>query len=239
MSKKNVIIGLFIFFIIGLFLFFKYVDIKRISDDAIKFKNEYENLNGTKNDSGKSIRNISIPYDNPFVYASEADIVKKVKNKESFLVYFGFAKCPWCRSVLPNLVKALHDNDVDVIYYVDVLDIRDVKEIDDDGNIKNVRDGSRGYMELIDLFSNVLTDYTLTDKKNSKVSAGEKRIYAPNVVAVSSGKAVKLVEGISKKQNDPYMKLTKDMNNESYKEFECVINCFLEEKKMCTNDKKC
>ena len=207
--------------------------------DNIKFKNEYESLNGTKNDSGKTIRSISISQDNPFRYANEVDIVDMINDKKSFLVYFGFAKCPWCRSVLPNLVRALKDYNIDTIYYVDVYDIRDIKELDDDGNIKTSRDGSDGYMKLLELLDNVLADYNLTDKDGNKISTGEKRIYAPNVVAIVNGKAVKLVEGISEKQTDAYMKLTKEMNEESYNQFVCAINCLLDKKNICTNDKKC
>ena len=119
------------------------------------------------------------------------------------------------------------------------MDIRDTKEIDDDGNIKTTKEGTKAYMKLVELLDSVLSDYSLTDKNGNKVSAEEKRIYAPNVVAIVDGKPTKLVEGISSKQTDAYMKLTKEMNEESYKDFECAINCLEEDKKICTNDKKC
>ena len=65
--------------------------------DAIRFKQEYEALNGEENGNGKNYRVVEIDENNPFVYATTDEIVEKINNKESFVVYFGFAKCPWCR----------------------------------------------------------------------------------------------------------------------------------------------
>ena len=45
--------------------------------DASRFKEEYESLNGTKNSSGKTIREIEIGEDNPMIYQSTKDISKK------------------------------------------------------------------------------------------------------------------------------------------------------------------
>ena len=82
----------------------------------------------------------------------------------------------------------------------------------------------------IDLF-----DYT---NDNKEVKTGEKRIYAPNVVAVVNGKAEDLESGISKKEKDPYMKLTEKMNKESTKKFECLMKC-LEKSNVCTAKTSC
>ena len=45
--------------------------------DALKFKEEYEAING--NSSGKEHRTLSISEDNPFVYATGAEIVEKIE----------------------------------------------------------------------------------------------------------------------------------------------------------------
>ena len=201
-------------------------------NDALKFREEYMSLNGEKNDSGKKIRSITIPKENPFIYQTAEELAERIDKKESFLVYFGFAKCPWCRSVLEELIKALDDNDIDKIYYVDVLDIRDVKEVDEEGNIITTREATEGYKKLIEQLDEVLEEYTLT-KDEEKISAEEKRIYAPNIVTISNGKPIQLETGISEKLKDPYDKLTDEIKKYAYNIFNCQIKCLKEKSTTC------
>ena len=202
--------------------------------DSEKFKEEYESQNGKKSKSGKEYRKVSIAEDNPFVYTTAEDISKKMDNKETFIVYFGFSTCPWCRSIIEELIKCAKDSKVDKIYYVDVLDIRDTKELDEEGNIKTTKEGTKGYKELIDKMSNVLSDYTTT-KEGKEISLEEKRIYAPNVIAVVNGKATKLEEGISEDLKDPYMELTDEMKKYTYNSFKCIFKCLEETETVCTS----
>lgn len=202
--------------------------------DSEKFKEEYESQNGKKSKSGKENRKVSISEDNPFVYTTAEEISKKMDNKETFIVYFGFSTCPWCRSIIEELIKCAKDSKVDKIYYVDVLDIRDTKELDEEGNIKTTKEGTKGYKELIDKMSNVLSDYTTT-KEGKEISLEEKRIYAPNVIAVVNGKATKLEEGISEDLKDPYMELTDEMKKYTYNSFKCIFKCLEETETVCTS----
>mgnify|MGYP002853841427 FL=1 len=203
------------------------------SSDAYQFKEEYESLNGQDNGNGNTIRTISIPENNPFVYKSSDEIVTMMENKESFVVYFGFAKCPWCRSMIEQLIRSASDNNVKTIYYVDVLEIRDTYQLDEEGNLQKTNNGTEGYMSLIEKMGTVLSDYTLTNENKEKVEVGEKRIYAPNVVAVVNGKAEKMVEGISEKLEDPYAELTEEMKEDSYNSFKCLWECIQEGSNVC------
>lgn len=210
-----------------------------ISDDikdSDKFKEEYESQNGKKSKSGKEYRKVSIPEDNPFVYATAEEIIKKIDNKETFIVYFGFSTCPWCRSVIEELIKCANDSDVDKIYYVDIKDIRDTREINKDGEIETTKEGTKGYMELLDKLDEVLDEYTVTvtDSEEDEISLEEKRIYAPNLVAVVNGKATKLEDGISDKLTDPYMELTDEIKKDIYGKFKCVFKCLEEAETVCT-----
>ena len=67
--------------------------------------------------------------DMSFISYTAEEIAEKIEKKDSFIVYFGFAKCPWCRSVLETLIEVAKDQGLDTIYYVDVKDVRDVKEV--------------------------------------------------------------------------------------------------------------
>lgn len=207
--------------------------------DAKKFKKEYESLNGQKTETGKVYRKVKLSNKNPFIYKDAQEIVDMIDNEESFVVYFGFSKCPWCRSIIEQLEKVAKDNNYEKIYYVDVLDIRDVYELDKNNKAKETKKGSNAYYELLKRLDSVLDDYILTDSKNKTVKVGEKRIYAPNVVAIVNGKAKQLETGISKKQTDPYMKLTDKMKKETYNKFKCLIKCIIKESNICESKTSC
>ena len=224
---------LIIMIVLSLFLFTGCVD---KTTDAYKFKEEYESINNKDNGFGKKYRSLNIPVANPIIYQTTTDIVKRVENKETFIVYFGFSECPWCRSILEELIHAAKDKKVEKIYYVDIKNIRDIKEADSNGNIITTKEGNAAYMELIESFSNVLSDYTIMNDNDERISTGEKRIYAPNIIVVSNGTAVQMEEGTPESLTDPYSKLTKKQKKEIYNKFKCLITCFEEEQTTCKKD---
>lgn len=235
-----------IFFIILLliaavaFIYIHKINTDYKKTDAYKFKTEYESLNGIKNDNGKTYRKLNISKNNKMIYSTAEEIVKKTKNKETFIVYFGFSKCPWCRSMIENLIDLSIENDMD-IYYVDVLDIRDTIEYVD-GDYKTTKEGDKYYMELLDLYKDVLSDYTikLPEGENPSMDAyiPEKRIYAPNVIAVVNGEAKEMVEGVSEELEDPYGEITEEMNKASIKQLKCIFKC-INDAGICTEPSSC
>ena len=76
--------------------------------DGIKFKEEYESINNQVDNSNHTkYRSISISKNNPFVYSSVEKILERIKEEETFIVYFGYKESPWCRSIIEQLVKVL------------------------------------------------------------------------------------------------------------------------------------
>ena len=206
--------------------------------DGIKFKEEYEKLNGKKNDQGKKYREITIDSKNKMVYKTTEEVLNLIDKKKSFVLYFGFDTCPWCRSVVPTLASISKELNQKV-YYIDVKDIRDTYELDDDNKPKLVKKGSKDYSKLLEKLEPVLEDYTLTDSDNNEIKVGEKRIYAPSIVSVIDGKAKELTTGISDKQTDGYMKLTKEMEKETYNKIKKVLKQVSDKNNTCYLDKGC
>ena len=233
--KKKVLIVVAILIAASVFGYIYKINHNYKQTDAYKFKVEYESLNGVENDYGKTYRTLNISKKNKMIYSTAKEIVEKTENKETFIVYFGFSKCPWCRSMIENLIDLSIENDMD-IYYVDVLDIRDTIEYVD-GELKTTKDGNKYYMKLIELYSDVLSDYTVKNGDET-ISAGEKRIYAPNVVAVVNGEAKEMVEGISEELKDPYGEITKKMKKASIKQLKCIFKC-INEAGICTGPASC
>ena len=161
-----------------------------------------------------------------------------IDKKKSFVLYFGFDACPWCRSVVPTLASISKELNQKV-YYIDVKDIRDTYELDDDNKPKLVKKGSKDYSKLLEKLEPVLEDYTLTDSDNNKIEVGEKRIYAPNIISVINGEAKELTTGISDKQTEGYMKLTKEMEKETYNKIKKVLKQVKDKNSTCDLDKGC
>lgn len=195
------------------------------NDDAINFKEEYEKMNDKTNSGGVSYRSVKIEEDNPFVYISAEDLIKKFENSETFYVYFGDTLCPWCRSVIEKAIEVADENDIETIYYVKIWDdehneiLRDKYSLNKDGKPELINNGAKEYSKLLEYLDNVLSDYTLTDDKGNSVSVGEKRIFAPNFIYVQNGVAKKLVDGISEKQKKPNDELTKEVLNDEEAQF--------------------
>lgn len=184
---------------------------------AIAFKNDYEEINGTVNSSGKEHRTITLSEKNVFVETTPEDIVKKIENKDSFYVYFGSRLCPWCRSTLEMADRISRENDIEKIYYVDIWDdegneiFRDKYTLDENGELVLSYEGTESYKKIVEYFSDYLSDYTLTKDNGEIVNTNEKRIYAPNYVYVSKGKVARLITGISEKQNGSRDELTEEI----------------------------
>ena len=219
--KKNVIIGLLLILIgaFGIFMFTKK------ENAAMTFKNDYESINGTTNAHGKIHRVITVSQDNPFVETDSTDIIKRIENKESFYVYFGSRLCPWCRSTIEKAISQAATHGISKIYYVDIWDddgneiLRDKYSLDENNKPVLEKEGTSDYKKLLNLFSELLSDYTLKDSAGNTISVGEKRIFAPNYVYVENGVAKKLITGISSKQKDSREELTEEMLADEDKAF--------------------
>ena len=194
---------------------------------------EYESFNGKANDYFK-YRSLSINKDNPFIYITAEDIVKKIENKETFIVYFGDPECPWCRSVIEQAVESAKENDIPKIYYVRIWDgfhnekLRDVYELKDGEPIIKSK-GTDAYYKLLNYFDNILEDYTLTDENKNIVKIGEKRIFAPSFISVKNGNAEELVQGISEKQEN----FNSDLTEEIIKEEKEIFDNFFTNTNLC------
>lgn len=200
--------------------------------DALKFKNEYESLNGKENASGKEHRTISIKEDNPFIYATAEEIIEKINNEETFYVYFGSALCPWCRSVIEQVIEVAKEKNIKTIYYVDIWDeegneiLRDKYKLEDGVAVMDI-EGTESYYELLKHFDNLLSDYSLTDSDGNSISTNEKRIYAPSLIYLEDGQALKITDGTSDKQVDSRAELT----DEVLKDEQTLLNNFFEQTK--------
>ncbi len=187
--------------------------------DALKFKKEYEALNGVETSTnGVNYRDISIQEDNPMIYTTFKEVNEKIKNKDSFVLYVGFSSCPWCRSVIPYILEEADKHDIDKIYYINLredgtrnTDLRGYYKIDENNKVVYDVYPDEYYHDILNTLKDFLSSYTLLDKDNKKIETGENRLYAPSLIVYKNGNAVILDECISNKQDDPYQELTDEI----------------------------
>ena len=187
--------------------------------DAIKFKKEYEVLNGKKSENGKNtIKNLKISKNNPIKYATYDEVIDVIK-KGTGIIYLGYPECPWCRSAIPVLLESAKDYKIDTIYYINMLKERDYYEVkdgklvykkDDDGKYMK---GTKGYFKLLKSLDSELDEYVIEDD-GKKYDVKEKRIYVPLIIFVNDGKIIGTHLSTVDTQESGYDELTKEEYDE-------------------------
>lgn len=188
MKKKIIIIVciLLVFIITGIICY---------KTDSIRFKITYEYINYMEYSNGKKIK-VSIPFNNKIKYLNEEELIDFLNNGTG-IIYFGYNTCPWCRNIVPILINASNDSNIDTIYYIDThnLDIKSIKN------------------EL----------YEILDSYLSENDKGNKVLAVPNVFSVKEGTILSNHLGTIDSYNNPYSGMTKEEKEELYNIYKDMI----------------
>ncbi len=220
-KEKLILIILPIFCALAAIL--SYVKLINTDVDALKFKNEYEELN-----EKEGAIQLEIDEKNPIEYADYDKLLEVIENGTG-IIYLGFPGCPWCRNALPVLFDVAEDKNVEVIYYMNILNERDSYIVEDDELVYvkdeegNEKKGSKGYFKLLDALEDHLSDYVILFE-GEEYEVGEKRIYAPTVIFVRDGDVIGLHVSTVDSQEDPRKPLTKKQYKELYSVYEDYID---------------
>ena len=200
-------IGLIIVVIIGIILFLNDDKVNNNISDSEKFVTEYEAINGKETSYGGNYLEIDVSNDNGIKYTDYEEVFSILEN-ETGVIYFGFPECPWCRNLVPVLIDAKDEVGLDTIYYFNNMEDRDIKELDDDGNIVTKKEGTKKYYKLVEKLESVLGSYKGLNNDSIK------RLYYPTVIFVKDGKIVDYHIGTIESQENPSVELTKEQYNE-------------------------
>ena len=207
MKKNIIILSIIVVIALVIAILFFLLNNKGMSDGE-RFKQEYEELND-------SHLEVNIDSDNMIKYIGLEEAIDIIKN-DTGVIYFGYPSCPWCRNAVPVLLDAASSTSLDTIYYVNAYNIRDVKEIDDDGNIVTTNEGDRLYDDLLGVLDDILDPYTITDDNGEVIDLGEKRLYVPMVLFVKDGEVVSYHLSTVDSQEDPSISLNDSQRDELY-----------------------
>ena len=205
-------------------------------NDNELFKKEFEALNGQTDDNGSVNRTVQIDKDNPFVYDTAEGIAKRIQNKESFIVFFGYASDPWSRCIIEALVSSSKEESLNTFYYVDIYDIRNEVSVNKNGEVVTTKEGTEGYNKILELLSDNLDDYVITNSSGEIITTVGKRINSPSIISIISGKFDSITDGISDDLYSPYDELTDDMINYSKSVFKPQIKKVVDAINSCNID---
>lgn len=212
-KKKNIliiVISLIVVIALGLLIYFMFFkeDKKVIETDAIKFKEEYEKLNGkTNSEYNYKYMEVKIDEKNPIKYSNYDEIFDILDNGTG-IIYFGFPECPWCRNFISVLLDAAKEVGIETIFYLDNSDDRDIKSLNEDGTIKLEKKGTDNYNKLVEKLGDKLGAYD--DLNDSSI----KRLYYPTAVFVSNGEILDIHVATLDSQTNPLKELTVEQKNE-------------------------
>lgn len=175
--KKEKLLMTFVPILFVLLAIFSYLKLTNVND-SIKFKKEYESLNGEKTSSGKKYKKVEISSSNLIKYSNYDEIIDLIENGTG-IIYLGFPECPWCRSMVPVLLEVAKDNKMDKIYYLNIKNERDSYTVEDgkltyalDEEGKEIK-GTKGYFKLLKALDSYLSDYVIL-LDDQKYEVGEK-----------------------------------------------------------------
>lgn len=194
------------------------------STDALLFKTEYESLNNVvREKDGKTIRELSISQNNPVDILTEEETLKLL-NEGTGILYFGFADCPWCRTLLPVLFKTMDNMSISRLYYLNIGSIRDTLVLNEKNKVEVKEEGTQGYYKILEAMDSVLDPYYLTTSDGKKVDTKKKRLYAPTLVGVKNGEIVGIHVGTLDSQENGYDDLTTEQEEELSKVLQELFN---------------
>lgn len=152
-------------------------------EDGLRFQQEYEAENGQLDNSGLYVLpELQLSADEPFEYEDFED-VEELLTEGTGVLYLGFPRCPWCRSLVPVMIDAWKQSGAqEEIAYFNALDLRDKCSLAEDGTIVVEQEAAPEYDRLVELLYDWLGEYEGLNDPSIK------RIYFPTVVFVREGK---------------------------------------------------
>lgn len=186
-----------------------------IKTDNIRFKEEYESINGQLNESGKTITTIEIDENNSVKYIEQQEVIDSLING-THVIYFGWPECSWCRRALPVLIDAVNQYPGMRIYYFSIKQARE----DYENGVES---------QLAALYKEVSKVLLMSEVDFSKISEvddnGVLKIVASMLIFVKDGEVIGAHRRTVESHFDSYEELTK----EQIAELKDIYDCYLQE----------
>ncbi|MCR5068014.1 MAG: hypothetical protein K6A14_08145 [Erysipelotrichaceae bacterium] len=185
------------------------------SSDALRFKREYEQLNGQKDDNGKPYPEISIPEDNTVRYVDEQKICEAFENG-THVIYLGWPECGWCRRMLPVLLQTVKEYSGISVYYYSIKAARQAYEDGGDEKLAQI------YLNIVEELKR--DDYDLSSQLNY-YDDGTIRIPSSLVFFIKEGEII----GAHKRTVESHLDSYEELTESQAKELAEIYRSYLDE----------
>lgn len=217
---KNKVVIIFSVFILGIVMISVLLFLKndngdvQYTEDEVKFKDEYENLNGYELAEDYVLKNIDVEMDSNVDYVNDDEVLSLLNNGTN-IIYFGWADCNWCRSIVPSLIETLKENSIDTLYYYDFKNLRTSYENNEDETKVKL------YEDIIKIIGKEIE--SVFDENSPK--SGEKKILAPTVVFIKNGEFL----GLHVKSVDGQLNSTDELNDTQKEELKNIYKFYIDQ----------
>lgn len=155
------------------------------TEDALRFKTEYEALNGSVTQAGEQYLSVEIPAENQVIYLTAEEAASLLETGTG-VVLMGAPWCPWCRHAVTAWLDAAWETGLERLYYVDMTSERDGYALQA-GMPVQTQPGTEGYFYLMEVLEAWLPEYTLSVPEGITYHLGETRIGIPFAAAFVNG----------------------------------------------------
>ncbi len=183
--------------------------------DALKFKEEYEALNGSSDEDGNVYVDITIDEDNTIRYVDIEGIIEAFGNG-THVIYLGWPSCGWCRRMLPVLIDTVNQYSGIYIYYYSIEEIREAYEDDPESEL------GQQYKVLVDEINR--DDFDLSEYV-SYYDDGTMKLPSSLVYFIKEGEIV----GVHKRTVDTHIDAYEPLSDEQTEELSSIYSWYLDE----------
>lgn len=169
-----------------------------VESDTEKFIEQYESYNLTSylsNNRSKLHRSVTLNHDADISYISYKDAIQKFNNRDSFVLYYGWPTCPYCRALVEPFLNAAANTNTKI--YVIELPDEDYETSRTnyewkDGEVvtTNTNDDYEEFIEALggnDTFTEKIV--YKDDDDTEGVDTGKATMYAPTILLIKDKKA--------------------------------------------------
>lgn len=182
------------------------------TEDELKFKDEYEKLNGYELKENYVLKTIDINIDNNVKYVNDEEIMDLL-TKGNNVIYLGWSDCNWCRSIVPTLIETIKNNNIENLYYYDFKSLRNNYENNSD------EDKVKLYEDIVKIVGDKIE--STFDEKSPR--NGEKKILAPTVIFIKDGKLI----GVHVKSVDSHINSVDELNSSQKNELKSIYEGYI------------
>ena len=170
------------------------------TEDSLRFKKEYEEINGTiREKDGMAYNTVFIDENNPIVYIGIEKLVEILENQDKTIIYISSPTCPYCRATVNTMLNAAKKLGISEIYYYD---------------ISANESGKANYTELLEK----IIEKKIADKTND----GSISWTLPQLLNVKNSNIIASTRGIDyefERGQTKYSELTEKQKNHMYEHY--------------------